>query len=84
MTRDDTWAALAEFSKQKRRNNKEASVKLLDELHIPYETHNNGVHLIIKGPFETVDFWPSTGLWVIRESQARNRGVKNLIKFLKR
>lgn len=46
------------------------------------ESKNDGVHLIIKTD-PAIDFWPSTGLWIVRNGQ-RKRGIKSLLKYLER
>ena len=76
----EIFDGLKKHNKAKKRNNLEASTKMLEDEGIPLIKKNGGVHLIVgDGAF---DFWPSTGLFINRETQKQGRGVKNLIKAL--
>ena len=64
----------------KRERNREYSAKILLEAGISFESKNGGAHLIVEGKY---DFWPGTGLWRSRLSQAKGRGVTKLIARLR-
>lgn len=76
----EAYDALREERTDKRRRNTEASTRILIEKGIEFQSHNDGVHLVV-GAF---DFWPSTGLFMDRRTRGRGRGVFNLIKLLKK
>ena len=75
----EVFSELKKHNKAKKRNNLEASTKMLEDAGIQLIKKNGGVHLIVDGAF---DFWPSTGLFINRATQKQGRGVKNLIKAL--
>lgn len=66
-------------SRTKKLSNLEQSTAMLDDLGIHYESKNNGVHLVVDCCF---DYWPSTGLFIHRQTKAKGRGVRNLLKAL--
>lgn len=49
---------------------------------IRFETKNLGAHLIVRALGLTVDFWPGTGLWIVRDTKRQGRGVQRLIDAL--
>jgi hypothetical protein len=71
-----------EESQKRRANNKTNSAKLLSSIGISYEEKNNGHHLIVFNEVFTIDFWPSTGKFIIRGDERHFRGVKLLIKII--
>jgi len=48
---------------------------------INIEIKNNGIHIIVDNK---IDFWPTTGKYIVRKNQKKGRGVFNMIKELKR
>ncbi len=66
--------------KLNRANNTVASTNLLLDSGIVFVSKNNGAHLIISAKNEIIDFWPSTGLWIVRSIKRKHRGVFNLIR----
>lgn len=76
----DDFKAMRLQSQKKRRRNNVSSTELLTRAGIEFVTYNLGEHLVV---LEIVDFWPSTGLWIFRESKKKGRGVFSLIKELK-
>lgn len=73
--------ALTEMSQVKRANNRQSSSELLKAKGVSFESKNNGAHLIVDAK---IDFWPGTGLFIDRRNNFKNRGIKNLLKQLKR
>lgn len=69
-------------SKQKRAANRNASKKVLQQFNVQYQECNNGAHLIIQNKEETIDFFPGTGLFIVRNTDKRARGIKCLILYL--
>jgi len=45
---------------------------------------NNDCQITMLKGDDTVDFWPNTGLWWVRGSRNKRRGIDNLIKYLKK
>lgn len=69
--------------KEKRASNTEQSTELLKKHKIGFQSKNGGAHLVVTAGNYDVDFWPSTGLWIIRGEKKRHGGVRNLIDFFK-
>ena len=65
---------------EKRAGNRQHSAVLLREAGVGFSTRNDGAHLIIERGGKIIDFWPGTGLWVVRGQQKRHRGVRSLIQ----
>ena len=74
----DDYRAWNKFKQEKRQNNLYWSTCHLNEVGIPFTSHNGGIHLIVDGPDGKIDFWPSTGKWIFRTGE-KGRGVRNLI-----
>lgn len=68
--------------KAKRASNREYGHAKLTELKIPFESKNNGAHLIVTGPDGLIDFWPATGKFKIRATGESDRGIRKLIKHV--
>lgn len=79
----DYWRGMAEASKHKRAANRANSADLLRQAGVEFESKNGGAHLVVYGVDRTFDFWPGTGLWVVRHSSDKRRGVRGLIKKAK-
>lgn len=79
----EVWADLRELSRKKKRSNLAASTSMLTHNGIPFVAHNGGIHLVMTKGNETIDFWPSTGLWWIRGTSNKRRGVKRLLAYMK-
>ena len=72
---------LRKYKQEKRASNTVASTQMLVKAGIKFKSFNGGVHLVLDHAVGMVDFWPSTGLWMLRGTTKRQRGVKNLLKF---
>ncbi len=85
---NDVGPGMRADSQAKRANNREWSSTYLKEHGIPFETRNEGVHLIINKSGRRADFWPGTGKWVIRgrpgHGDQHGRGVRGLVRILER
>jgi len=75
----EIFNAMKEASKEKRASNRVESSQLLTKANILYETKNLGAHLIVNGD---IDFWPGTGLWIVRGNSKKRRGVRKLIRYV--
>lgn len=77
----DDWKDVLKERQEKRARNRDASARLLQEAGIPFESRNDGTHLIVAGRY---DFWPGTGLWMARGEKTKRRGVHALIERIRR
>lgn len=81
----ELWNSLKAERQQKRANNRASSPGLLADAGVPFEVKNDGAHLIVKSDHgETIDFWPGTGLWIVRGQTHKRGGVRKLIGHCKR
>jgi hypothetical protein len=78
----EDFKAMREQKRVKRASNTEASTALIKALGVNFQSKNGGSHLVVIGKGGTADFWPSTGLWIVRGQNKKRGGVKNLIKWL--
>lgn len=76
----EIFNGMKEESQKRRADNRESSAKILNDNGISFESKNVGAHLIVRGHEITVDFWPGTGKWIVRNGKA-GRGVFNLLKL---
>ena len=78
------FAAWREVKQAKRASNTEQSTAILQRSGVTFSSPNGGAHLIVLAGPHVVDFWPSTGLWIIRKAKtnARRRGVRKLVEFV--
>lgn len=74
---------LRKFKQEKRRSNTAYSTNMLRESGIAFETHNGGIHLVLTKNDQVIDYWPSTGLWWIRGTRNKRRGIARLITYMK-
>ncbi len=78
----EVFGSIRAESQQKRADNREASASLLTRAGAVFESKNAGAHLVVLSGPNVVDFWPGTGLWIVRGAQAKLRGVRKLIAFI--
>ena len=71
-----------EQKKAKKKSNLEHSTQMLIDNGIEFTSKNGGVHLIIEANFKFIDFWPSTGKFIVRGGR-EGRGIRILIKEIK-
>ena len=71
-----------EARKKKRKSNREYGLGFLKRKNIPFVELNNGVHVRLVFDGETIDFYPSTGLYILKDG-TRGRGIFNLWKLVK-
>lgn len=74
----DLYAAWREHKREKKRANRSTSLGLLAQ-------HGHLVEVLSQDHYRigAFDFWPSTGLFINRETQKRGRGVFKLMEALK-
>jgi hypothetical protein len=76
------WREFRKQGTEKKASNKVDSTSILDREGIVYESHNHGVHLVVKHNGKVVDYWPSTGKFINRTTGWKGRGVRKLINHL--
>lgn len=79
----DIFNDLREIKREKRRSNTACSTRMLKDSGIEFVSHNGGIHLVLTKDHQLIDYWPSTGLWWIRGTSHKRRGVQRLIKYMK-
>jgi hypothetical protein len=77
----DYWRDVRHAGQVKRAANREQSPACLAQAGIEFVVKNEGAHLIVTGPAGLIDFWPGTGLWMLRGTKRSGYGVFKLIKF---
>lgn len=71
-------------SRAKKQHNLAYSTNLLRQNNVRFTSSNQYVHCVVEAGDSIVDFWPSTGLWIIRGSTEQHRGVYKLLRFCKK
>lgn len=79
----DFYRAWNRCKQAKKELNRKFSTELLTKLNIDFDQHNYGIHLVVYSPTssEIIDFWPSTGKWIVRNGKT-GRGIKNLLRHM--
>lgn len=80
----DLWRGLKAIRQEKRASNRKSSRELMHEAGLQFEARNGDAHLIVKAADVMIDFWPGTGLWIVRGQPTRRYGVRGLIQFCQR
>ena len=78
----DDFNALRKERQEKRADNRDQSAAVLTRAGVLFESKNLGTHLIVEAGARTVDFWPGTGLWIVRGVPDKRRGVRKLIEYV--
>ena len=80
----EIFNAMKDGWKEKRASNTEKSTAILIQKDVIFESKNNGAHLIVKSINGFIDFYPSTGLFIDRQTKKKSRGVFRLLKLARR
>lgn len=83
MSDAEMWKAHHAESQAKREGNRNYGAQQLTAKGIAFESKNGGAHLIVRHAGRVLDFWPGTGRWIQRGTEAKHRGVASLIRFVK-
>lgn len=79
----EDFNALRKFKQEKRADNRAQSAAVLSRSGIVFTSNNDGAHLVVLAGSKTVDFWPGTGLWIVRGQETyRHRGVRKLVGYV--
>lgn len=84
----EMWRDYKQSRQEKKHSNKDNSTATLDRNNIKYASHNNGVHLVIEAGQRTIDYWPSTGKFLVRpmppsKRPIPGRGIRQLLACVK-
>lgn len=79
----EMWREYCKMKQAKKRSNKQKSTDILEQYGFHFRSHNHGIHLVIEHNCMTVDFWPSTGKWIHRQTQKKGRGIFPLMDYLR-
>lgn len=74
----DEWR---EAKREKKLDNRASSTEILRQRGIAFTSNSGGIHLVVTGNNKTIDFWPSTGKYIMRNGSA-GRGVFNMIRLI--
>ena len=79
----DTFRAMKEHKVEKRASNTIQGKKALIQHGIIFKECNGGAHIVID-EYNTgiIDYWPSTGLWIPRNTKLKKRGIFALLKYI--
>ncbi len=77
----DDFRAMRAYKKQKKENNQSFSTDILEIEGVNFTSKNYGNHLIIDSAKGVIDFWPSTGKWIVRRGKT-GRGIKSLLSYI--
>lgn len=75
------FKARKEASRKKKLSNQDWSTQKLVDEGIAFESKNWGNHLIVETQNGKVDFWPSTGKFIVRDTGKHGRGIRQLLKI---
>jgi hypothetical protein len=80
----DDFREWRKHKQAKKETNRKSSTQMLADAGYEFESHNSGVHLIIKLGKVAIDYWPSTGLYQSRGWRLglKGRGIKSLLRSL--
>lgn len=67
-----------EYRKLKTERNLKNALFVLDAHKIPYKTSDD-VHFVVRGE---IDYWPTTGKFIVRKTKKQGRGIFALAKAL--
>ena len=77
----ELWREMRRDAAEKRRSNLEKSTRILQGSGVRFESHNGGLHLIVRTAAGPVNFFPSTGRYT---GALDGRGVFNLMRDLEK
>jgi hypothetical protein len=78
----EMFNGLKAYKKEKKAGNRAQSAEILSRSGCVFESKNGGAHLIVLAGADVVDFWPGTGLWIVRSTKQQRRGVRKLVDFV--
>jgi hypothetical protein len=79
----EIFNSMREEKQKKRRSNTAYSTRQLQDEGIEFVSCNGGIHLQLAKGNQAIDYWPSTGLWWIRGTRNKRRGIAKLISYMK-
>lgn len=83
----DDFRALKEFRKKRKAQRYSDSASARTEIYkeaLDVEEKNDGQHWIVRAEKETIDFWPSSGRWIVRGKKTSGYDARSLLKRIAR
>ena len=77
----EMWRELRAERSQHNAKRKVSNTATLEAMGIPFASHNQGQHLVIKKGAVIVDFYPSTETWKARGGK-KQKGLNYLLQVL--
>jgi hypothetical protein len=68
-------------SKERAKRRAQAPQILLNHS-VLFERHNNGAHLVCRGRYVEIDYWPGPDMWKVRGRAEQQHGINELIRYL--
>lgn len=79
---EDIYKLLHRSGQERRARNRAKSTEMLRRRGVAFLTRNEGNHLIVEAHERQIDFWPSTGAFIFRDTGQKGRGVFNLLEAI--
>lgn len=70
----ESWRSYRKDKQTKHQQNKNDSTFLLNQASVSYTEHNEDI----------IDFYPSTGLWIVRKKNYQRRGIGKFLEYLQK
>ena len=77
----DVFNDMRAHKKDKRASNTVSSTQMLVDKGVSFKSLNGGAHLQLNHVCGVINFWPSTGLWMVSGNPKKYRGVRNLLQY---
>lgn len=75
----EIFRMMDEHARTQRARRRDEAPKILAQHDVGFTAYNSGAHLRVRG---TVDLWPGSGIWIIRDTSERGRGIFALLRRL--
>lgn len=77
----EDFKELKEETKRSKEERKTINTLVLLDKGIRFESKNFGYHLIVEGKQSIIDFWPSTGKFIVRQNRKKGHGIGKLLEL---
>ena len=75
----EIYYAMRKAKQERKQANKANGTEKIKRSGYSFVTHNDGLHIVIEN---RVDYWPSTGKFIDRQTKRKGRGILPLLKYL--
>lgn len=65
-----------------RKKRRDLAASRLAATSVRHRSLNNGAYIVIEDYGVSIDFWPGSGLWIVRGKTERKHGIWKLIRFI--